>query len=322
MENNDKIKMEIPFFQCPNDIFDIEKEELSVNEKIVYIYLCRCCNQGSDAFPSFPTIGKKTSTSAKTAQRAVEKLIEKKLIIKINRKKVDKKSKKISNDSNLYEVIDSSKMDFKRHKIKATAEKPTSNQVIPMDSMGYGQRDHRGMVRETIGVWSERPDINNNIINNNYINNKQYNQNEEDVNTKNKKNNVVVKNQNKKIDSKEKKNTENIVNTVDQETIKKVKQRFESITEKKTNTKTIKMLIENKGLELINKYLDNADKFNLKQKDSPFGFMRDAILGEYNIPQAKNKTNNVYQREKSEADKYYDDIDADSLETNPKEIKL
>jgi hypothetical protein len=49
-----KIKMEVPYFQVPNAIF--EMDNLNLYEKSVYIYLCRCGNHGAQAFPSYQTI--------------------------------------------------------------------------------------------------------------------------------------------------------------------------------------------------------------------------------------------------------------------------
>lgn len=91
---SDKIIANFQYFQCPNDIFDLD---LTTNEKIIYMYLCRCSNN-SEAFPSYSTIGKKTSTSRITAIRTIEKLIEKKILFKECRKEEKK------NKSNIYQV--------------------------------------------------------------------------------------------------------------------------------------------------------------------------------------------------------------------------
>ena len=70
---------DIPYFQTPNDIFETE---LSIYEKMVYIYICRCCNNGQTAFPSYQTIADKCSLSRRKAIDAVKVLIEHGYVIK------------------------------------------------------------------------------------------------------------------------------------------------------------------------------------------------------------------------------------------------
>lgn len=94
---NDRVEMNVPYFQIPNEIFEIG---LSTQEIAVYVYLARCSNQGSKAFPSYNTIASKTGMSKSSALRTVEKLISKKLIRKIKRKKPDG----VENYSNIYIV--------------------------------------------------------------------------------------------------------------------------------------------------------------------------------------------------------------------------
>jgi predicted transcriptional regulator len=94
-----KIKMSVPYFQVPNDIFDSDIP-LKDYEKLVYIYLCRCGNHGGQAFPSYDTIGKKCSISKRSAMRAVSNLIKLGLISKQVRPKGNG-----DNESNLYEVF-------------------------------------------------------------------------------------------------------------------------------------------------------------------------------------------------------------------------
>jgi predicted transcriptional regulator len=85
-----KIKMEVPYFQVPNAIFDREDLELSSIEKLVYIYLCRCGNHGGKAFPSYQTISNRTGMSKSSVIRAIDNLIDKKFISKKARKSSDK----------------------------------------------------------------------------------------------------------------------------------------------------------------------------------------------------------------------------------------
>lgn len=86
---------EIPFFQVPNEIFECD---LNVNEKIVFMYLCRCGNNGKQAFPSQQTIADKCSISKSTAKRAVNVLVDNSYIIKERRFTEGK------NKSNIYKV--------------------------------------------------------------------------------------------------------------------------------------------------------------------------------------------------------------------------
>jgi hypothetical protein len=103
-----KIKMSIPYFQVPNDIFDLDIKvrdnnlirELRTSEKLVYIYLCRCGNQGSDAFPSYNTIADKCGISRRKAIDAIKLLYDNGLLLKANRTKDNG-----DNSSNIYEVI-------------------------------------------------------------------------------------------------------------------------------------------------------------------------------------------------------------------------
>jgi len=92
----DKNKMQVPYFQVPNDVFDLD---LKSYEKMVYIYLCRCCNNGSDAFPSYQTIADKCGISKSSAMRAVKTLEENDLLYKECRQKKDG-----SCNSNTYKV--------------------------------------------------------------------------------------------------------------------------------------------------------------------------------------------------------------------------
>ncbi len=88
----DTLKMEVPFFQTPNAIY---LQGLNIYEISVYIYLCRCGNRGSNAFPSYNDIAKKCGMSRRKAIDTVSVLVKRGLIIKYERDKT----------SNLYEVV-------------------------------------------------------------------------------------------------------------------------------------------------------------------------------------------------------------------------
>jgi hypothetical protein len=96
IQKGDQIEgFETGYFQTPNAIFD-KVDYLSIYEKITYIYLCRCSNNGKVAFPSYKTIATKCSFSESQAFRAVKRLIEHGLLQKTNRNK---------RKSNIYKVI-------------------------------------------------------------------------------------------------------------------------------------------------------------------------------------------------------------------------
>lgn len=62
-----------------------EIRSLNANEKLVFVYICRCANNGRKAFPSYSTIGSRCSISKESARLAVETLYKNKFILKKNR---------------------------------------------------------------------------------------------------------------------------------------------------------------------------------------------------------------------------------------------
>ncbi len=88
-------KFAVPYFQTPNEIF---KMDLKTNEKLVYIYLCRCGNDGKNAFPSYQTIAKNCSIGKSTAIKCMNALVDKGLVVKQYR------FKEGENYSNVYKV--------------------------------------------------------------------------------------------------------------------------------------------------------------------------------------------------------------------------
>lgn len=91
------IKMCVPYFQSPNDVFEIG---LNKHELLVYLYLCRCGNHGGKAFPSYNTMAEKCNISRRTAIYAVNSLVERGLLHK--EKRSDSGGKE--NYSNIYTV--------------------------------------------------------------------------------------------------------------------------------------------------------------------------------------------------------------------------
>ncbi len=102
------------YFQVPNDIFDEEIKindngsirELRTTEKLVYIYLCRCSNNGNQAFPSYETISKKCGISRRKAIDIINLLDKNSLITKEVRR--NKNPNRKSNQSNTYSIIQGS----------------------------------------------------------------------------------------------------------------------------------------------------------------------------------------------------------------------
>lgn len=94
---SDQLTFETGFFLGPNEIFD--NEAVSVHEKLTYLYLCRCANNSTAAFPSYATIAAKCSISRRKAIECVEQLIEKELLQKTVRRGDSK------NMSNLYKIL-------------------------------------------------------------------------------------------------------------------------------------------------------------------------------------------------------------------------
>lgn len=94
---SDQLTFETGFFLGPNEIFD--NEAVSVHEKLTYLYLCRCANNSTAAFPSYATIAAKCSISRRKAIECVEQLVDKKLLLKTVRRGEEK------NLSNLYKIL-------------------------------------------------------------------------------------------------------------------------------------------------------------------------------------------------------------------------
>ena len=101
-KNNEKtidmIKFEVPFFQAPNGIFDLNLD-IKANTKLVYLYLCRCGNNGADIFPSYNKIAEVCGIGRRTAIDCVQELVDVNLLFKEGRK-----NEKGEATSNLYIV--------------------------------------------------------------------------------------------------------------------------------------------------------------------------------------------------------------------------
>lgn len=95
----DSIISNTPFFMATVDIFDqnilvqvktrngIIRRPIKIEEKIVYLYLCRCANGNGQSFPSYQTIADKCCISSRKAIEVVDTLERSGLLKKIQRKK-------------------------------------------------------------------------------------------------------------------------------------------------------------------------------------------------------------------------------------------
>lgn len=81
----------------------VDREDLSVYEKMIYIILARYSNEESFCFPSHKTISKKCGCSESQVKKVIKNLEDKQLIKKENRSKLNSKEK----DSNIYFVLTS-----------------------------------------------------------------------------------------------------------------------------------------------------------------------------------------------------------------------
>jgi len=87
------------WFYLENDLLD--REDLSIYEKMIYIVVARYVNKENKAFPSVSTIAKKGSMSRRQVQMIINSLIKKGVIKKESRISKYNKSK----TSNLYTLL-------------------------------------------------------------------------------------------------------------------------------------------------------------------------------------------------------------------------
>lgn len=89
------------WFWIENDLID--REDLTIYEKMIYMTLVRHSNENSFCFPSHKTISKKSGCSESQVKKVIKSLENKGLIKKENRNKLNSKEK----DSNIYFVLTS-----------------------------------------------------------------------------------------------------------------------------------------------------------------------------------------------------------------------
>ena len=87
------------WFYLENDLLD--RQDLTIYEKMIYIVIARYVDKEDKAFPSVPTIAKKGSMSERQVQTIINSLVKKGLIKKESRINKDNKSK----TSNLYTLL-------------------------------------------------------------------------------------------------------------------------------------------------------------------------------------------------------------------------
>ncbi|HBG6160500.1 TPA: helix-turn-helix domain-containing protein [Clostridioides difficile] len=97
----------------------IDREDLSIYEKMIYIVLARYSNEESSCFPSYKTISEKAGCSIRQVSNILNELENKELIIRENRNHEGKKEK----NSNLYFLISS--------KAKVQSEVPNVRHLMP-----------------------------------------------------------------------------------------------------------------------------------------------------------------------------------------------
>ncbi|HCQ5720604.1 TPA: helix-turn-helix domain-containing protein [Clostridioides difficile] len=105
------------WFWLENDLID--REDLSIYEKMIYIVLARYSNEESSCFPSYKTISEKAGCSIRQVSNILNELENKELIIRENRNHEGKKEK----NSNLYFLISS--------KAKVQNEVPNVRHEVP-----------------------------------------------------------------------------------------------------------------------------------------------------------------------------------------------
>ncbi|HBH3048570.1 TPA: helix-turn-helix domain-containing protein [Clostridioides difficile] len=87
------------WFWLENDLVD--REDLSVYEKMAYMVMARYSDDESSCFPSLSLISKKMGCGITTVKKTINSLEEKNLIIKVHRKVKNKKE----NDTNVYYIM-------------------------------------------------------------------------------------------------------------------------------------------------------------------------------------------------------------------------
>lgn len=110
------------YFKVENAVVDDHKIFSNIYESHLFVILSRYCNNGKIAFPSYNTLAKQCYCSRSIIIRAMNSLIEKKLVNKLSRKK----STSDENDSNFYTI----------NNIKIYEEKQRKSEGSVSDTLG------------------------------------------------------------------------------------------------------------------------------------------------------------------------------------------
>ena len=145
--NDSRITMGVPYFQVPNDIFEIG---LDKHELLVYMYLARCGNQGSKAFPSYNKIAEKTGISRRKVIDIIKLLEDKKLLVKEKRYNFERGE----NYSNTYRV---------EHDIKSIGSAHNAlgseyGALCGESSAPYKETDYKEIIKNIINVVAPNGD--------------------------------------------------------------------------------------------------------------------------------------------------------------------
>ncbi len=135
------------WFYLENDLLD--REDLTIYEKTVYIVIARYVNGENKAFPSYETIAKKGSMAKVQAMRVVKSLIQKGLL----KKEVRKTKYNKSYTSNLYTLLN-----------------PKPKDKSDINKKGVVSVRYQGGIPQIPGVVSHRYP-NNTVIKNTNLNN-------------------------------------------------------------------------------------------------------------------------------------------------------
>ncbi|MCC0654724.1 conserved phage C-terminal domain-containing protein [Clostridioides sp. ES-S-0001-03] len=134
------------WFWIENDLID--REDLTIYEKMIYMTLVRHSNENSFCFPSHKTISKKSGCSESQVKKVIKSLENKGLIKKENRNKLNSKEK----DSNVYFVLTAKVC-------KSCGDLPLGHEVTYPKSCGDLPLGH--------GVTSNKTNINKTNLTNN-----------------------------------------------------------------------------------------------------------------------------------------------------------
>ncbi|HYE12187.1 MAG TPA: helix-turn-helix domain-containing protein, partial [Patescibacteria group bacterium] len=146
--NYNKLIREVPYFQAPNSIFDINLNSFEIT---IYLYLCRCSNNAESAFPSYNTISKKSGICKRKVIDTIKSLESKQLIRKIVRKKSN-----CDNESNVYEIIIPSAQHALPSEQDAPNKEPTINDKFSLKDIDGFAAEYSKIFKQYTGKYHPR----------------------------------------------------------------------------------------------------------------------------------------------------------------------